>query len=168
MTIQETFVKKYLPFAKAVEKQSGLPALFTLAQSALETGWGKSVVGNMMFGVKDTDGINGNEQLITTTEYHNTPRVKYPVIFTIVEVVKGKRWKYKVKDWFRKYPTPFESFRDHSDFLHRNKRYKEALTYKLLPYTLAKEVCKAGYATSPDYYTNILSIMRTVEKYIKV
>jgi len=167
MTKQETFVRTYYAYAQQVEKDYGIPAIFSLGQSALETGWGKSVVGNMMFGVKDTDGINGNEQLITTTEYHNSPSVKYPVIFTIIEVAKGKRWKYKVKDWFRKYPTPYDSFRDHALFLQRNKRYREALTYKYLPYAFAQAVCKAGYATSPVYWTRLKSIMQDVEGIVK-
>src|SRR5262245_8569474 len=105
------FKKEYFSFARLVEQSENVPALFTLAQSALETEWGETIVGNMMFGVKDTDGINGNEQLLVTTEYHNSPNFKYPAILSITEIIKGKRWKYKVKDWFRKYPTPEESFR---------------------------------------------------------
>lgn len=166
MTPQE-FVSKYLPYAKQVEKEFGTPALFNLGQSALETGYGGTIIGNMMFGVKDTDGINGNEQLLTTTEFHKSARVKYPVIFTIVEVVKGKRWKYKVKDWFRKYPTPYESFRDHSIFLRDNPRYREALTYKYMPFSFAKAVCDAGYATDPNYWTSLQSVMKRIETLIK-
>jgi flagellum-specific peptidoglycan hydrolase FlgJ len=163
----QVYIKTYYTFAKQVEKEFGIPVVFSLGQSALETGWGKTIVGNMMFGVKDTDGVNGNEQLLTTTEYHNTPHVKYPVIFTIIELVKGKRWKYKVKDWFRKYPTPYESFRDHAIFLQSNKRYREALTYKYMPFQFAKSVCDAGYATAPDYWTNLESVMKRVQSLIK-
>lgn len=163
----EQFVKQYGPFAKAVEHKEQVPAIFTLAQSALETGWGKTVVGNMMFGVKDTDGINGNEQLLTTTEYHHTPNFRYPVILSVVEVIKGKRWKYKVKDWFRKYPTPEESFAGHARFLKANKRYAKAFTFQKSPYMFAREVCIAGYATDPDYWKKISSIMRIIETYYK-
>jgi len=163
MTPQE-FKNKYYPFAKNVEKSDGVPALFTLAQSALETGWGQTIVGNMMFGVKDTDGVNGNEQLVTTTEYHDNPTVKYPVIIAITEIIKGKRWKYKIKDWFRKYPSPEESFRDHARFLKANKRYAGAFNHKYAPYVFARSVCSAGYATDPNYWTSIESIMRKLEK----
>lgn len=162
------YVKMYGAYAKQVEKEFGVPQLFSLGQSALENGYGATVVGNMMFGVKDTDGVNGNEQLITTTEYHNSPNVKYPVVMSLVEVLKGKRWKYKVKDWFRKYPTPYDSFRDHAFFLQRNKRYREALTYKYLPYRFAEEVCKAGYATAPNYWRSLKSVMGRIESVINL
>lgn len=165
MTPQQ-FCKTYYPFAYDVSIDERVPALFTLAQSALETGWGKTVVGNMMFGVKDTDGVNGNEQLLTTTEYHSTPTYKYPYIYTIVEVVKGRRWKYKVKDWFRKYPTPGDSFRDHARFLKKNPRYKKAFLYPDQPYKFAQAVCEAGYATDPTYWSKIRSIMIILQKYI--
>lgn len=163
MTPKE-FISSFYKYAKQVEKTDGVPALFSLAQSALETGWGNTVVGNMMFGVKDTDGINGNEQLLTTTEYHNSPNVKYPFLVSVVEVIKDKRWKYKVKDWFRKYPTPEQSFRDHAVFLKKNKRYSKAFNYTEAPYLFAKEVCNAGYATDPNYLASITTIMHMLEK----
>ena len=46
------FITKYKPFAIETERKTGISHLFILAQSALETGWGKNVPGNMMFGVK--------------------------------------------------------------------------------------------------------------------
>lgn len=159
------YVLKYGPFARRDEIENGVPALFSLAQSALETGWGSTVVGNMMFGVKDTDGRNGNEQLLTTTEYHSSPSVKYPVILWVKEVKRGRLWKYRIKDWFRKYPSPYESFRDHSLFLKKNQRYRNALVFSKAPYLFAKKVCKAGYATDPEYWNKIESIMKTIEKY---
>lgn len=164
---QIDFITTYYPFAKKVESETGVPALFTIAQTALETGYGDRAPGNMMFGVKDTDGVNGNEQLITTTEYHSSPNVKYPFLYWVKEVVKGKRWQYKVKDWFRKYPTPYESFRDHALFLQTNKRYGPAFSYRFLPYEFAKAICTAGYATSPDYWPVIESIMKTIEAFIR-
>lgn len=156
------FILKYKNYALQSAAETGVPALFTLAQSALETGWGKSVSGNAMFGIKDTDGVNGNEQLFTTTEYHNRPNVKYPVIISIVEVIKGKRWKYKIKDWFRKYPSPRESFTDHGTFLVKNKRYSAAFNTENA-YEFAEEVAKAGYATDPNYIETLKKVMKMIE-----
>lgn len=165
MSIIKDFVDKYYPYAKKSEQETKVPALFVLAQSAQESGWGRYVKGNAMFGIKDTDGVNGNEQLLITTEYHNSPNFKYPAILSITEIIKGKRWKYKVKDWFRKYPTPYESFRDHGNFLRKNKRYAKAFL-TTTPEDFAKEVCRAGYATDPDYEKSILKIMNTIKQFI--
>jgi flagellum-specific peptidoglycan hydrolase FlgJ len=63
------FVGTYYPFAKNAELKTGINAVAILAQAALESGWGKFAPNNMFFGIKDTDGVNENEQLLTTTEY---------------------------------------------------------------------------------------------------
>jgi len=56
------FVQKYFPHAKKVEVNTGITAIAILTQAALESAWGDVAPGNMFFGVKNTDGINGNEQ----------------------------------------------------------------------------------------------------------
>lgn len=162
------FVDKYYTFAKQTELKTGIPALSILAQSALETGYGKVVVGNMMFGIKDTDGVNGNEQLLTTTEYSRRSNLKFPVILSITPVIKNgvHMFKYKVKDYFRKYSTPEESFTDHANFFIKNKRYSKALVVKNDPYLFLEEISKAGYATAPDYYSILKSVAKNIEKYI--
>src|SRR5690606_10598431 len=126
------FVKAYYPYAKETERKTGISAKAILAQAALESGWGKVAPGNMFFGVKDTDGINGNEQLITTTEYSRRADLKFPQIISITPVLRnGHKWfKYKVKDYFRKFDTPEESFTHHAQFFLKNKRYAKALAVK--------------------------------------
>ena len=157
----ELFVKTYLPYAKAAEKRSGFNYLIPLTQAAAESGWGSKAVGNNFFGIKDTDGINGNEQLITTTEYLSTPNKKFPVNISVVKVALNK-WKYKVKDWFRKYDTAEQSFLDHVDFFKRNKRYATALLFKSNPERFFEEIQKAGYATDPNYAKNLKEVMKSV------
>jgi len=163
--MKEDFVKNNLPFALMTEHKTGISALFILAQAALESGWGKAAPGNMFFGVKDRDGINGNEQLLTTTEYSKSPNLKLPVILSITkEVRKGVEWfKYRVKDYFRKYATPEASFTDHANFFIRNKRYAKALQFKENPYRFAQEVHKAGYATDPAYSEKLSKIISEIE-----
>lgn len=160
------FVKAYYPYAKQTEEKTGIDARFTLAQAALETGWGASAPGNMFFGIKDTDGINGNEQLLRTREILRTPNAKFPVIISIVQKAKGL-WQYIVKDWFRKYDTPEGSFTDHAQFFFKNKRYSKALEVKHDPYLFADEVAAADYATDPDYAAVLKSIIQTIEKNIE-
>jgi len=162
------FVTQFYPFAKQSQDKTGISAIAVLAQAALESGWGKAAVGNMFFGVKDTDGVNGNEQLLVTTEYSKRADLKFPEIISITPVIKNgqKYFKYKVKDYFRKYDTPEQSFTDHCNFLLANPRYKAALAVKSDPYAFVDAIATAGYATAPDYATLLKSICKTIEKYI--
>ena len=158
----ELFVKTYLPEAKKVEAKTGFHYLIPLTQGALESGWGAKVKGNNFFGIKDTDGINGNEQLITTTEYLSTNKAKFPTIISITKV--GNKFKYIVKDWFRKYPSAEKAFEDHINFFLKNKRYSEAIKYKSNPERFFEEIAKAGYATAPDYANQLKAVMKSVIK----
>ena len=163
---KQAFVNYYSPFALASEKETGIPAIAQLAQGALESAWGKIAPGNMLFGVKDTDGVNGNEQLLTTTEYSRNANAKFPNIITVTPVIRnGQKWyKYKIKDYFRKYPTPKESFVDHANFFIKNKRYAKALAVKHDSYKFIDEIAKAGYATDPNYAATLKSIAKSIEK----
>lgn len=158
----EEFVKTYLPEAKKVEAKTGFHYLIPLTQGALESGWGEKVVGNNFFGIKDTDGVNGNEQLITTTEYLSTDKVKFPVILKIVKA--GNKFKYTVKDWFRKYPSAEVAFTDHVNFFLRNPRYAKALKVKNVPSMFFDEIAKAGYATADNYALQLKQVMKSVIK----
>lgn len=163
------FVSKFYPFAIETQCKSGISAIAILAQAAWESGWGRAAPGNMFFGVKDTDGVNGNEQLLTTTEYSRRADLKFPEIISITPIIKNghKTFKYKIKDYFRKYNTPEESFTDHANFFHKNPRYKKALKVKCNPYLFIEAVAKAGYATDPNYAENLKSVAKMIEKEIK-
>ena len=162
------FVKNFLPYAKETEQKTGISALAILAQAALESGWGKSCPGNMFFGVKDSDGLNGNEQLLTTTEFSRRSDLKFPQIISITPVIKNgqKYFKYIVKDWFRKYNTPEECFTDHANFFLRNSRYSKALLVRNDPYLFVDEIAKAGYATAPDYAVMLKSLVSKISKLV--
>ena len=160
------FVKLLYPFAKATQDKTGISAIAILAQAALESGWGKSCPGWMFFGVKDSDGLNGNEQLLTTTEYSRSATLKFPEIISITPCIRNgqKYFKYVIKDWFRKYVSPEECFTDHASFFLRNPRYAKALSVRENPYAFFVEIAKAGYATDPNYATLLGSIAKTIEK----
>lgn len=159
------FVKAYYKYAKQTQDKTGIDARFILAQAALETGWGKSIPGNMFFGIKDSDGVNGNEQLLRTTEVLKNPNVKFPEVISVKKRPDGK-YDYVVKDWFRKYDTPEGSFTDHASFFFTYNRYNKALQVKYDPYKFAEEIAKAGYATAPNYADSLKAVIKTVEKYI--
>lgn len=166
----ELFVKTYYPHAVTTEAKTGFPALAILAQSAIETGWGKNAPGNMMFGVKDTDGVNGNEQLVMTFEYSSkyglSPKqIGLHDIASIKPVtIGGKRfYKYNGRSYFRKYNSPEESFTDHANFLLRNKRYKAAIGVKDVN-KFIDIVAGAGYAQSPTYAQEWKAVVKSVIK----
>lgn len=164
MTPKE-FTLKYYPFAKASEIKTGVPALVIMAQAALESGWGRVAPGNMFFGVKDSDGLNGNEQLLMTTEFIDYPDKKFPAVVSVVQVGK-KLWKYKIKDWFRKYATPEESFTDHANLFLTRSRYSKAMLVKNDPYLFAAAIHKAGYATDPDYTIKLHKLINIIKTFL--
>lgn len=163
------FVEQFLPHAKRVEVKTGISTIAILTQAALESAWGDIAPGNMFFGVKDTDGINGNEQLLVTTEYSSKSDLKFPEIISITPVVRNgrKMFKYKVKDYFREYKTPEDCFTDHANFFLNNKRYRKALEVKHDYNLFFEQIALAGYATAPDYAKTLKAVAKLIVKHIK-
>ena len=158
------FVSDYKDFAKKTEAKTGIDFRFILAQSALETGWGDKAPGNMMFGVKASKNTPENKrQLITTREVLPSINHNFPQVISITKRSDGL-YTHIVKDWFRKYETPEESFTDHANFFFENKRYAKALEVRDNPYLFAEEVAKAGYATDPNYANTLKSVIKSIEK----
>ena len=169
MTPKE-FINQYKPFALETERKTGISHLFILAQAALESGWGERGVGNNFFGIKVPKNLVSNtpankKQLFKTTEVLNAPNLgyKFPQVMSIYQLPNGK-YKYEVKDWFRKYDTPEECFTDHAQFFFRNKRYAKALLVRSDPYKFAEEVAKAGYATAPNYADSLKKLIKKIEE----
>lgn len=136
---KEEYIKKYAPIAISEMKRTGVPASITLAQGLLESGAGKSRLAtqaNNHFGIKCHKNWTGK------TISHD-------------DDAKG--------ECFRAYDRAEASFRDHSDFLRYNDRYKFLFDYDPADY---KSWCfglkKAGYATDPKYAYKLIDL---VEKY---
>ena len=170
---KEDFVRRFYKHAKKSERNTGVPALFALAQSALESGWGSRAPGNMLFGMKkgsgkNYGGWNGQTQLITTTEYSSSPDRYFPHTFPgyPIQSASGK-WKYRIKDHFRAYPTPFHAFVDWAGLLSGVSRYRFAMQNTNDPYRFADEVAKAGYATAPGYADKVKRVMDEIAHIIK-
>lgn len=164
MTPKE-FIKQYKPFALETERKTGISHLFTLAQAALESGWGERTFGNMLFGIKARPETPADKkQLLRTTEVLSSANAVFPKIFSIKKRADGK-YTYSVLDWFRKYETQEECFTDHAQFFFINKRYAKALLVRSDPYKFAEEVAKAGYATAPNYADSLKKLIKTIEEY---
>ncbi len=164
------FIIQFYPHARRCQEKTGISAVVILAQAALESAWGDAAPGNMFFGAKDTDEINGNEQLLVTIEYSRRSDLKFPQIISITPVDRrGKKYfRYKVKDYFRKYDTPEECFVEHANFFFLNPRYSQALKVKENTERFIEEIASAGYATDPDYASKLKSIARKISNYINL
>jgi len=142
------FKSKFGPaMIKATEGTPLLPSV-KLAQAALETGWGKHVIGdaNNMFGIKAKGSTNeywdGAKVTAGTTEYYG-----------------GNKGNYDLG--FRKYKSLEDSIKDHSRLLMSLPRY-EGVRSASTPEDQAKALKAGGYATSPTYAENLISI---IDKY---
>jgi len=143
------FIALFGPVARDSMKQTGVPASVTLAQAILETGWGGSSIGDAknLFGIKGT-GPAG------TTVVHTQ------------ECYDGKTY-VTIKDGFRKYHTWQESIDDHAKLVS-NGRYKSAWDAFQSNHNaddFARGIHKAGYATSPTYSQNLISLMKQYNLY---
>lgn len=140
------FLITYYPYAFKVEVEENIPALAIITRAAIEIGYDpEKAPGNNFFGIKDTDGINGNEQLVDTYEDMKTPLAKFPVIKSVKQLT-ATVWRYFIKDYFRKYATPYDSFKGFAQFLKQNSRYSTCLSIKD-PVLFSTCICKQGYAT---------------------
>jgi flagellar rod assembly protein/muramidase FlgJ len=135
----EAFIESIAPTAKAVAEELGIDPRIVIAQAALETGWGTSVKGNNLFGIKSH---GKNDGLMVQTH----------------EVVDGKR--IKVRDSFRQYDSYDESIADYGSFLQQNKRYKPMLQAATLREQV-KALGKSGYATDPEYADKVMAIAKS-------
>ncbi|KZY38498.1 hypothetical protein A3752_17970 [Oleiphilus sp. HI0081] len=149
----DQFIASLYPYAKQAEQETGIDARLMLAQSALETGWGKREILNSdgspshnLFGIKAQTGWTGDSTNITTTEYRNGVAVKE-------------------RADFRSYSGYQESFSDYARFLSTNARYEQALEKAGDPYDFAHELQDAGYATDPDYANKI---NRIIDRYMNI
>lgn len=138
----EAFVKSIWPHAKRTAAELGVSAKALVAQAALETGWGRRLVGghgsSNLFGIKAT-GWNGAKVNSGTHEY-----------------VNGVRQNQRAE--FRAYDSIHDSFADYAKLM-RNGRYAGALAAGTDARGFAGALQKAGYATDPAYAAKISAIV---------
>jgi flagellar rod assembly protein/muramidase FlgJ len=140
----EEFVRLLTPSALAAMETFAVPASFTIAQGALESGWGKSrlaIDGRNLFGVKADASWTGDIITMYTREFINGT-------YVMVEA----KW--------RKYPNLQTCLDDHAKFFHNNSRYKDCFQFKDGK-RFAKAVADAKYATDPDYANKLIDIIQS-------
>jgi hypothetical protein len=149
------FIAAAVPGAQAGWREYGVPASTTIAQSILESGWGRSslsVTDRNYFGIKCQGKSYGS--LATGCHVYNT-----------TECGSTEASCFATSASFRTYATMANSFRDHGNFLRVNSRYKPAFVYTKDANKFIWTVWKAGYATDPNYFTKVTGIMATYNLY---
>ncbi|MGY2290224.1 flagellar assembly peptidoglycan hydrolase FlgJ [Pseudomonas sp. SDO528_S397] len=150
---QDEFVATMLPMAKQAAARIGVDPRYLVAQAALETGWGKSVMraqdgtsSHNLFGIKAGQSWQGDQARAITSEFRNGEMVK--------ETAQ-----------FRSYNSYQDSFHDLVTLLQSNDRYQDVLKSADNPEQFVRELQKAGYATDPDYASKISQIAKTMTGY---
>jgi flagellar protein FlgJ len=138
MTPQQ-FIVAIGPAARTCAATTRIPASFTVAEAALESGWGAYAPGMNLFGIKADASWHGP---VTTQTTH--------------EVVNGQTLTIQAE--FRAYSDWLGSISDHAQFLLTNPRYQSAFVHRDGP-GFATAVAAAGYATDPLYASKIISII---------
>ena len=168
------FVKAYYNFAKETQKLFKVPLQVTLAQAAVESFYGKSAPGFNFFGIKAGKTWTGETQLLKTWECGKTGNkvtdgIKDEIIAIYPPgdpkgICKGM-YSYRVYGKFRKYKSALDSFIDHARFFIENKRYAGAFKYSD-PKSFATEIANAGYATAPNYATELHKLIDSINSII--
>ena len=135
-----SFVNLHLTDATAISTRTGIPTEVILAQSALESNWGRTVKANAYFGIKGKSAA-GNSTSFATHEVTLAGK-------TVSEV-----------DEFRAYNNYAEAANDYASLIQR--KYPTALAYRNDPKKFAETVARLGYATDPRYAKKLKSIIHS-------
>lgn len=142
------FAAAMLPMAEKAAARLGVDPHYLVAQAALETGWGKSIIrekdgssSHNLFGIKTHGQWQGDSANVLTSEYRGGV-------------------KQQERATFRSYDSYEQSFNDYVDFLQSNGRYERALTRTGDADAFFRELQQAGYATDPRYASKVSQIAR--------
>ncbi len=162
MTPKE-FVQRFYPFALEVQNETSIPAIAILAQSALESGWGKKAIGNNLFGIKFKKGDWGSQTVLTTEYSKDSHAFDGKNVVSKIYLEDKKLYQFKVWQYFADYETPKDGFLAHAKLLLTD-RYRKALEFKDNPKLYLKAIWEAGYATDPNYAQKMSDMVDSIIK----
>jgi peptidoglycan hydrolase FlgJ len=136
---RRAFAQRLRPMLAAAARQLGVDPSILLAHAALETGWGRSVVGNNLFAIKAGDAWPG---AAVTTATH--------------EVEDGERVAREAS--FRAYPSLDASVADYVALIGGDPRYQGLLGLGDDVEAYARGLVAGGYATDTDYESKLEAI----------
>ncbi len=147
------FIKQAVAPAQASMNRYDVPASVTIAQAILESGSGASTltrIDHAVFGMKcfgDPGPVAVGCRSYGTHECGSNGKC------------------YSTSASFRAYKTETDSFTDHGLMLSTLQRYQSMFTFTNDPDKFAQALQKAGYATSPKYAANLISVMKRYNLY---
>lgn len=134
------YINRYKVVAIEEMKRSGVPASIKLAQGILETQAG---VSDLVMRSNNHFGIKCKSSWIGEKVYHD-------------DDARG--------ECFRAYSSDRDSYKDHSDFLKSNQRYAFLFNIDAEDYKgWAQGLKKAGYATNPRYWQQLVNYIETYD-----
>ena len=141
------FVADIWPQAQSAAKSLGVSPELLVAQSALETGWGKHTMkfddgrsSFNLFGIKAGPDWQGRSLHKASLEYRDG---------SLQNQVSH----------FRAYASPAQSLSDYVDFIQSSPRYQPALSQADNDRAYIRAIQEAGYATDPQYADKVIGIM---------
>ncbi|MDK7376976.1 glycoside hydrolase family 73 protein [Peptoniphilus harei] len=151
LNYRQTYIAETEKLAVRVAKKYDLLPSVMIAQSILESNWGRSELSqeyNNYFGIKAVKKDDG-------------------IAFETEEYVEGQSGRYMEN--FKKYSSKKESFDHYGKLLSTAKRYKKVKTAKNYK-EAAQFIKEGGYATDPAYAEKIISVIEKygLEKYDEV
>jgi len=136
---QQAFLDSIAPWAREAAAKLGVAPELVSAHAALESGWGQRPLrtgdgahSHNLFGLKAGADWHGAVSESATTEY-----------------VNGAALKTSAR--FRAYPDLASAFRDYTQMLLDNPRYRGALGTGSNAEAFAEGLAQGGYATDPAY-----------------
>ena len=144
--IQNTFINNIFSMAKKAASVIGADPKILIAQAALETNWGQKIIStisgqssNNLFNIKADKSWQNDGVMAKTHEFERDQLVE-------------------TNSKFRTYQSMEDSFKDYVNYLKQNPRYQDALKNASDAKTFISKLQQAGYATDPNYASNILKI----------
>jgi flagellar protein FlgJ len=142
----ENFVKAIYPQAERVAARIGVDPSVLVAQSALETGWGKHVISDKygrssynLFNIKADKRWSGDKVPVQTIEFKDGLAVKEDANF-------------------RRYRNISDSFTDYAQFILTEPRYNNARQAQDGKDYL-RALQSSGYATDPNYADKVIELL---------
>lgn len=146
------FVETLEPMARQAAVELGVSPVILLAQSALETGWGRHLPSTAdgqpsfnLFGIKADSRWSGDQVTVPTLEFRD-----------------GVPQREQAR--FRAYGEPADAFADYVELIRNNPRYHRALAAGN-DAAYIRELQEAGYATDPAYTDKVLHLRDQVAGY---